>query len=355
MSTAALGNAYADPASSRPAASDDVIPVLDLGPYRRGEPGAAARLGAELRHACENVGFYFVTDHGVPDDLIRRAFAEAARFHALPEAEKLRIRANEHNVGYLPFKGSTTRSSRVHVNTKPNLNEALFLKRDLTADHPDVVANRRYRGQNQWPDPALIPGFRETVVEYCAATERLALSLLPLYAAALELPADHFDEAFREPMFTLRMTHYPPVPPAAIEDNQFAIAPHTDSGFMTLLPQNELPGLAIRTADGQWIEPPSMPGTYLVNTGDLGRRWTNHRFLSTPHRVVHTAPRDRYAIPFFFDCNIDWVMACLPTCTAPDNPPRHEPTTYTEYMLWFGAQNYGNIQPRDGEKIAKVE
>ena len=188
---------------------------------------------------------------------IARTFAEAARFHSLPQDEKSRLAVNEHNIGYIGFKGSTTRSSRVHQNTKPNLNEALFLKRDLASDHPDVVAGKRFRGANQWPDEALIPGFREAITAYCAATETLALSLMPVYASALGLPHSFFDEAFREPQYTLRMTHYPPVSDQDIEDNQRHRPPYRFR-FMTLLPQNELLGLAIRKTDGTWIEPPAI-------------------------------------------------------------------------------------------------
>src|SRR3546814_2268976 len=105
------------------------------------------------------------------------------------------------------MRGNTRRTSEVQKDTKPNLNEAFFVKRDLPADHPDVVANKRFRGANRWP--ADLPCFRETVTGYCDAMERLALSLLPLYARAVDLPADHFAAAFAEPQYTLRMTHYP--------------------------------------------------------------------------------------------------------------------------------------------------
>jgi len=343
-----------DPYVARKAGRDDVIPVLDLGPYRAGEAGAAERLAEDLCHAQENVGFYFIVNHGVPRSRIDATFTAARRFHAMPLEAKLALKANEHNIGYLPMKGSTTRSSKVHENTRPNLNEALFVKRDLAPDDPEVLAGLRYKAPNQWPDEAALPGFRADVVAYCAAMEALALSLLPLYARALDLAPDWFDAAFADrPMYTLRMTHYPPVPPGEVEANQFAIAPHTDSGFLTLLAQSDIPGLAVRLPSGEWIEPPLIPGSFIVNTGDLAHRWTNGRFLSTPHRVVHTEPVDRYAIPFFFDCSYTHEMACIPTCTGPDNPPKHPPTTYPAYMLWFGSRNYAHIRPKDGETVAK--
>lgn len=333
-------------------ASASEVPVLDLGPWRAGSPDALEALAAQLRHAQENVGFFVIVNHGVPQARIDAAFESARRFHALPLDAKLALKANEHNIGYLPFKGSTTRSSRVNVNTRPNLNQAFFVKRDLPPDHPDVLAGKRYKAPNQWPDEVAVPGLRADVVAYCDAMEALAKSLLPVYARALDLPADWFDKAFDFPMYTLRMTHYPPVPAAEVEDNQFAIAPHTDSGFLTLLAQSDIPGLAIRLPDGTWVEPPMIPGSFVVNTGDLAHRWTNERFLSTPHRVIHRVPRDRYAIPFFFDCSYDHVMECIPTCTGPGHPPKYPPTTYPEYQLWFGSRNYAHIAPKAGEKIA---
>jgi isopenicillin N synthase-like dioxygenase len=324
--------------AERPAG--ETIPVLDLGPYRAGQPGAREALGAELRHACETVGFYFLADHGVPQDLIDRVFAEVARFHAQPLEAKTALKIDHHNIGYMGMGASVTRSSQVNINTKPNLNEAFFVKRDRTPDDPAVRAGQRFKGLNQWPKD--LPGFRETIVAYCDALERLALSLLPIYEVALGLPAGWFAPKFRDPQYSLRMSHYPPV--AAYGDNEFGSAPHTDSGFLTMLAQNRIPGLEIRTASGNWLPAPPLPGTFVVNTGDMGHRWTNGRFLSTPHRVRNLSGVDRYAIPFFFDCNADVVMECVPTCTGPGNPPKFEPVTYTDYMSWFMSRNYDHAR-----------
>src|SRR5689334_6848179 len=148
------------------------IPILDVGPFLAGVPGARGRLGGELRHAFQRIGFYFIRNHGVPQELIDRVFAEAARFHAQPADAKLRLKLNSDSVGYVGVRGSTTRHSKINPNNKPNVNEAFFVKRDLPPDHPDVLAGKKFRGLNQWPDS--LPGFRETVLEYCAAMERLA-------------------------------------------------------------------------------------------------------------------------------------------------------------------------------------
>jgi isopenicillin N synthase-like dioxygenase len=293
------------------------IPVLDIGPYLAGAPGERQRLGVALRHALEDIGFYFVVNHGDPSHLVRGAFDAARRFHDLPLESKLALRVNTHNIGYMPSRSSVTRHSQLNANNKPNLVEAFFVKRDLPPGHPDQVAGLPFRGANQWPTG--LPGFKEAVTAYCEAMESLGKSLLPLYATALDLPADWFDAAFAEPMYTLRLSHYPRQDQPA--DNEFGLAPHSDTSFMTLLAQNEVPGLAIRLPNGRWLDAPAIPGSFLVNGGDLLRRWTNERFLATPHRVVNRSGQERYVIPFFMDCGYDWRMECLPTCQSADNPP----------------------------------
>lgn len=343
-------NALAEAPSVAPGPGEEV-PVIDIGDYRTGKPGALEAAAAELRHAQENVGFYVLTGHGVDQGLIDQVFEQTKIYHAQPLEKKIALKANDNNVGYMPVKGSITRATPVAgVKPQPNLVEAFFMKRDLAADHPDVIAGRRFRPMNQWPDPADMPDFRQTMVAYMDALEGLGLSLLPLYAVALDLPVDWFDAKFREPQYVLRCSHYPPHETAP---GQFGIAPHTDSSFMTMLAQSGLPGLAILAQSGRWIEPPPLDGSFVVNSGDMMKRWTNERFLSTPHRVINRTPEaDRYAIPFFFDCNIDNLMECLPTCTNLDNPPKYEPTSYADYMAWFYDRNYAHARKADTEAEA---
>ena len=316
--------------------SAEAIPVVDLGPYLTGESGALERTAQELRFALSEIGFYFIVNHGVPRPLIRETFAAAARFHALPLDQKMRIRIDKHNVGYLPMRGDTLRTSVVQTVTKPNLNEALFVARDLPADHPDVQADRRFRSANQWP--ASLAGFRETVVAYCDTMERLVQKLMPLYARALDLPATWFDAPFHESQYKLRMTHYPNQPAAL--DDEFGIAPHTDTSFLTLLAPNEVPGLSIRAQSGKWIDAPAIPDAFVVNGGQLLRRWTNDTLLATPHRAINRSGGERYALAFFCDANIDWPIAAVPTTVGPDRPPKYPTTYYTDYMVEYQKRTY---------------
>lgn len=108
-------------------ANTEIIPVIDLGPYLAGAAGAIDRTAEELHFALTEIGFYFIVNHGVPSEQIDSVFRQAARFHALPLEKKLEVRLDKHNVGYLPMKGDTLRTSTVEIVTKANMNEAFFV------------------------------------------------------------------------------------------------------------------------------------------------------------------------------------------------------------------------------------
>ena len=320
-----------------PDATVSRIPIIDFGPYFAGRPGALPALAAEVKHACENVGFFYIRNHGVAEALVERAFAASKRFHALPLAEKLALRQNENNIGYLPVNASVQGASTVHQATKPNQNESYFVSHDRGPDHPDVIAGKPLRGRNQWPDG--LPGFREDVIAYLKTLEALCDRMLPAFAVALALPPDHFARLFAdEAHITLRLLHYPPQ--ETVEDNLFGQAPHTDNSFMTVLARTEVPGLAVRLTSGEWFAPPLIPGTFLVNLGNIMRRWSNDQFLSTPHGVLNESGVDRYSIAYFHSPNPDSLIECLPTCVGPDNPAKYPPALYRDLVLAFYRANY---------------
>src|SRR4051812_3647174 len=324
------------------ASINTVIPVIDLGPYLSGAPGALEATAAQLRGALETIGFFIIIQHDVPPDLIARTFAEARRFHAQPLAAKMALRMNEHNNGYMTMGRYAVWTSDVNTNDKPDLNEAFFCKRERAADDPLFASGRRFVGPNLWPDD--LPGFRDHVLGYIAAMDALSARVLPVCAVALDLAPDAFDAAFAESQFSFRLTHYPPV---AAAPNQFGIAPHTDANFLTFLAQTEVPGLQVRTPTGDWLDVPYVPDSYAVNTGDMMYRWTNGRFKSTPHRAVPPVGRHRYAIPFFLGPHIDTVIECLPTCRDAVTPPRFPPITYEAYLTWWYDANYNAATQKD--------
>jgi isopenicillin N synthase-like dioxygenase len=313
------------------------IPVIDAGPAFRGEPGRLDAAARQMRQACESVGFFYLAGHGVPQAVIDAAFRASREFHALPLEAKLRLKLNENNIGYLPVNESMQRASTVHKATRPNFNESFFISRDRGAEHPDVRAGKPLRGRNQWPEGH--DEMRTAMVRYFKTMEGLGERLLPVLARSLDMPAGFFAPFFQnEAHINLRFLHYPPQETA--DDEQFGQGPHTDNSFITMLAREEVPGLAVRLPSGEWLAPPVIPGTFLVNLGNMMKRWSNDRFLSTPHGVLNDSGTDRYSIAFFYSPNVDAVIECLPSCAGPGNPPLYSPAVYRDLVLEFYSANY---------------
>jgi isopenicillin N synthase-like dioxygenase len=329
----------------RSATSED-FPVIDLGAYMRGDPGALADVAARLRHALENIGFLIVVNHGIAPALTDGIVEQATRFHALQMEEKLKLATGRGRgsgfTGYLPTAAYSIKTSEANDNDQPDLNEAFFMDRERAPDDPEMLAGKLFREPNKWP--AGLPGFRDFLLRYWDAMERFSQRLLPVFATALDLPADYFDAAFADAQCVLRLSHFPPT---RYRDNQFGLAPHTDANFFTVLPQANVEGLYIRPQGRGWIKAPRIPGSFVINAGDMCRRWTNDRFLSTQHLAINLTDRHRYSTPFFYTPHIDWPIACLPTCCGPDNPPKYPPTTYGEYRVWWLNSNYGATLDRE--------
>jgi isopenicillin N synthase-like dioxygenase len=324
---------------AQPASADETIPVVDIGPHLHGKAGALRRVAQDVRYALENIGFFYIRNHGISPELIDRVFAETIRFHALPLERKLRIRVNQLGVGYMPSGGTQIKSFEGAKQNKPDVGEGFVITRER-GPHERAAPDREqtvYRCANQWP--ADLPGFRETVVEYFSALEALSLRLLSVYATALDVPPDFFDRAFQGGNATgvLRLSRYPSI---EIEENQFSLAPHVDGDFITFLAQSKVPGLHIRTRSGKWIQAPVLPDTLLVNSGEMLRMWTNDRFLATSHRVLNNTGEERYAIPFFYFPHPETLIECLPTCQGPRRPPRYAPITVGAYSEWFAKENF---------------
>ena len=317
------------------------IPVIDFAPAFRGEPDGIESVARQVRHASEEVGFFYLAGHGVPEEIIAAAFEAAREFHAMPLPEKERLAINENNIGYLAPNQSMQRASTVHKATRPNFNESFFISHDRDPDHPDVLAGTPLRGRNQWPKGH--EQMRTAMVTYFKTLERVGERMLPVLARALDMPAGYFRPFFEdEAHVNLRFLHYPPQ--ESDDPEQFGQGPHTDNSFITILARMEVPGLAVRLPSGEWLAPPLIPGTFLVNLGNVMKRWSNDRFLSTPHGVLNDSGTDRYSIAFFYSPSVSARIECLPSCTGADNPPRYPAAVYRDLVLEFYNANYFHRQ-----------
>lgn len=300
-------------------AKDGEIPIIDMRTLAAGEAGKM-EAAAVLAEACERIGFFYVVGHAVPDAVIREAFDHSKRFFDLPTEEKQKLAVDECQRGY-------RRNGTITVpGNPPDVKEVFEFGIDLPADHPDVLSGKPMHGPNRWPD---LPGFRAAMEEYFEAVSELGHALLPVFARALNLPEDYFDPFHRNPAILWRLMRYPPTPD---RPGQFGTAPHTDFGTLTLLAQDEQGGLEVRLRSGEWVEAPYVPGSFVVNIGDLMAFWTNDRFTSNAHRVTNRSGVERYSIPMFFNPDFDTVVTCLPGCDTPERPARYDPIHYGNYV-----------------------
>lgn len=306
------------------------IPVVDLSAYLAGgdpEPTVAA-----IRHACENVGFFQVVGHGVPQPLLDAVIDTMRQLVALPQPELDDLASP---TGH-PFRGVRTerlpdgeiRVHRLQVNAFDDAEQA------LGAGVPDEYAD--YFHPNVWPSQ--IPGLEEQWKTCFAATRSLGRSIMQLFALALELPGDFFDPSLELDVSTFSANHYPAQERLSTpEDPQVVFPAHTDSGVLTLVYQTgDYTGLQVFAEDKSWLDIPVVPGAFVVNIGDLMARWTNGRWTSTTHRVVaaYEPGQSRVSIPTFYLPAVDTVIEPLVE-QLHGGLPKYEPVTPYEWEAIF--------------------
>ena len=315
----------------------NAIPILDVSKLRDGSLAGVTSVAAELRDYLENVGFLYIKGHDVPRQSVEAVREAGKRFHTLPLEEKLKIKMDKNFRGYIPINTSTIVTSSVAKVTKPNQSESLMLMHEVAADDPAALAEKPLQGPNQWPDEAAVPGFRATIETYVAQMNALGRQMLDAITLALGMPRGSIAPHFEKPTTFLRLLHYPT---QREEDGLFGSAPHTDYGFITLLAQDDVGGLEVKNKAGDWIAAPPIADTFVMNVGDILARWSNDRFVSTPHRVINRSGRERYSQPFFFDPNMETNIEVLPSCISPGGKAKYEPVVYGDYLMERIDKNY---------------
>jgi isopenicillin N synthase-like dioxygenase len=319
------------------------IPIIDVSALSR-PGGDIAEIAAEIGAACRDIGFFYVVNHPVPARLSKDAFGMSTVFFGESEAAKRQVLYSAaSNRGYVPMKGEALDPGK-----PADLKEAYNIGLELPDDDPELREGRLFRATNLWPD---LPGFRDTMSAYFAACHALGRSLHRAFAVDLGLAETHFEDKLDRPMAVLRLLHYPPAPERA-EAGQLGAGEHTDYGCVTLLATDGVGGLEVRNRSGEWLQAPHVPDAFVCNIGDCLMRWTNDVYVSTPHRVVSPAGRERFSIAFFLDPNPDAEIACLPSCASADNPARYQPIRGDEFLLSRLSPTYekSGLSARTAEK-----
>lgn len=309
------------------------IPVLDISALRRDDSGteAAAAIGEKILEAATTIGFFYVSGHGVADSVFERANQASREFFKQPREIKEEVAVNANHRGFLSI-GEAQMYGAKHVDLKESW--IWSIENDDLQRIP--APDDEFLGHNQWPsEPAQ---FRPAMVEFFNSASAVAVDLMRAFAVSMNLKEDAFLKTARNPVSRGASVYYPPQP-ADLGEEQFGVAPHTDYGCLTLVWQDEVGGLEVRNANGDWVTAHPIENTFVVNVGDLLARWTNQHFKSTPHRVVNRSGKERCSMALFWDPDSDTVIDPS-AVVAPDEKIRYKPTTVAEHILKRYGQSF---------------
>jgi isopenicillin N synthase-like dioxygenase len=315
------------------------LALIDVSPLLDGSDGAG--VAAQIDTACRTLGFFRVTGHGIDPRLLGRLNRLARQFFDQPEASKAPYAmANAGSAwrGWFPVRGELTSGT-------PDRKEGLYVGLEHPPDHPRVVTATPLHGPNLFPPGELGP----TVLDWLAALRPVADALMRGIAVGLGLSPDWFERHLTDdPTVLFRIFHYP-----AMEDNETApewgVGEHTDYGLLTLLAQDDLGGLQVRTPSGDWIDVPAEPDVLVCNIGDMLDRLTEGRYRSTPHRVRNVSGRSRLSFPYFFDPSWDAEVTPLPLDGSPPADDADRRWDGASVHAWSG--RYGDYLTA---KVARV-
>ena len=313
----------------------NAVPVIDISPFLAGDAAARQRVARELAAAAEQIGFFSITGHGVPNATMDALYESAHAFFELPLAQKQQVAppAPTYPRGYKGL-GFEALAAGNQQDTPPDLKEYWHFGREVIPDQPHYTGpqGRNYFHRNIWP--ARPAGFAAAADAYYRAMDDLSVVLCRISALALGLPEHWFADKIDRHVTAARINYYPRQdnPPAA---GQLRAGAHTDYGMLTILSAESAPGLQVLTRSGQWVDVATDKYRFVCNIGDLLMRWTNDRWVSNTHRVlnppVETArASSRMSIAFFHHPNYDAKIECIPGC-AGAAAPRYEAVLSGEF------------------------
>lgn len=329
------------------------VPVIDIAPFC-GEGGSAdrRRVAAEIRQACIDIGFFYISGHGFTLAEMEDILADGRRFFALPVEEKMRIAARDNpaNLGFIQTGGLNPDAATA---AQADRKERLYLSRDLA---PGELADETSpAGKSQWLAEETLPGFRAAIERQTARKVTLARQLARAFSLSLDLPEDYL-ESFHDRLGCIHsFNYYPPIDPD-VADKLWGFSPHTDYGTFTILHQDNSGGLQACNAAGEWIDVPPIANTFVINVGDLLARWTNDTYVSTLHRVMNRSATARLSISFFAYPNPRAEIASLESCLR-ERPSAYEPVISAQYIRHLLTQAYETgrtgVSSRTAERLAR--
>lgn len=325
------------------------IPVVDLADVGEDtESEALQQVARQIGEACRESGFFYVTGHGIPQELQERLENLSRRFFAQDDRSKQAIRME---LGGRAWRGYFPVGSEL-TSGQPDQKEGIYFGAERGRDDPAVKAGLPLHGPNLFPQ---IDGFRETVLTWMDRLTQLGHRLLQLIAVSLGVKPTWFsDGCTSDPLILFRIFHYPPL--AAQSQDVWSVGEHTDYGLLTILKQDHVGGLQIRSRS-TWIDAPVIHNAFVCNLGDMLDRMTGGLYRSTPHRVRNLSESGRLSFPFFIDPGWNAVLQPIraDVVAQDDSAERWDGAnvhdwagTYGDYILSKVARVFPQLTQRTG-------
>lgn len=321
------------------------IPVIDLTDIRSPDLTTRKSLAQEIKRACMDVGFFYVKNHGISECTIEAVISASKLFFSLPEEAKLRLDIRKSPVfkGYQPLMSSNNNPGNLgdmHEGFEVGWEELDAKSEDSKrASGSGVMA-----GENVWPHE--LPNFRTAVLQYYHAAVDVGRLLFPVFASALDLSEDFFDDKTKNSAAIMKVLHYP-AQTGPVDDRVIGIGAHTDFECFTMLWQEPgIQALQVLNQDQKWINAPPIPGTLVMNIGDQFARWTNDVFKSTVHRAINRSGVERYSMPLFFGTDYDVKLVPIPSCVSEERPPKYPVVTAGDHVKERLKAAYGHYHDK---------
>lgn len=284
------------------------LPILHLPPIEATRETEQS-FSSQLRHVCHNIGFFYVKNHGIQQSTHTNALNSSKMFFDLPLHEKLAIdyRKSPAFRGYMDL-GCENTAGKIDRREQIEFGVESTLLQDACNDAP---VWKRLIGPNQWPTSS-VPTLKAHIIQYMNEMQFLSRRIMMFLAISLDLPRDYFNDTFRDcPNVQFKICRYPPVD--AENENGLGVGPHTDSGYLSLLLQDDIGGLQVQNGDGEWIDVPNIDDTIVVNLGEMIQLATNGYYLATPHRVKNVkssqSRQGRFSLPYFWNPRLDFTIS----------------------------------------------
>ncbi|XP_030932713.1 gibberellin 20-oxidase-like protein [Quercus lobata] len=294
------------------------LPILDIS-----QPLNPSFLSS-LAEACKKWGFFHIINHGISKDLFSKLYLLSNDLFNLPSDTKLKLG---------PF--SSIKTYTPHFIASPYF-ESLRVSGPNFLDSAQSSVNALFVQQNS--------EFSEILQEYGRKMEELSKNIIKVLLMSLKVGfgKKDYESEFKNCQGYMRINNYSP--PESLEVEVEGLGMHTDMSCVTIVYQDEIGGLQVKSKEGKWMDIRPCEGTLVVNIGDMLQAWSNEKFRSSEHRVVLKQPANRFSLAFFWCFEDEKVIIAPDEVVGEGNVRLYNPFVCLDYLKFRESNERGKFE-----------